>query len=156
MSPTISKALLIGAALFLTIALIGIAVNLFGPAADASKAAQTDFANTTTELKDQKYLIYDNTVVSGSQVVNALRKFQREGEQSVLGIYVETGKNQPSAGTWYYNEFTGTNLIDSPNDSLAPTKDVKSNDFINPSGMFDATVIRDGNGVIRAIKFIQQ
>lgn len=150
------KALMFAAGLFLTMALIGIFVNVFSPSMDAAKTAQTDFSSTTTDLKDQKYLIYDNTVVSGSQVLNALRKFEKEGETQSLALYVETGRNADESGVWYYSTFTSDAVTDSGVDNLGPANDTTSQNYINPSGMFEAKVVRDTNGVIRAIKFIQQ
>ncbi|MGE7983792.1 hypothetical protein [Solibacillus sp. NPDC093137] len=155
MSETVSTALKFGAALFLVLALIGLAVNAFSPATDATKTATTDFSNTTTELKDQKYLIYDNTVISGSQVVNALRKFEKDGKTQTIGLYVETGKNN-GAGVWYYSEFASDKLTESTTQDLTLTSTVTDNNYINPSGTFESIVDRDSNGVIRAIKFTQQ
>lgn len=155
MKESTSTALLFGAALFLTLALIGLSVSVFAPSTDAAKTAQTDFSNTTTELKDQKYLIFDNTVISGSQVVNALRKFEKDGKSQSLALYVETGKNN-GAGIWYYSQFTGDRVGISSTQDLKQTSEVTNNNYINPSGMFDSIVERDKNGVIRAIKFTQQ
>lgn len=155
MKESTSTALLFGAALFLTLALIGLSVSVFAPSTDAAKTAQTDFSNTTTELKDQKYLIFDNTVISGSQVVNALRKFEKDGKSQSLALYVETGKNK-GAGVWYYSQFAGDRVGVSATQDLKLTSDVTDNNYINPSGMFDSIVERDTNGVIRAIKFKQQ
>lgn len=156
MSETVSTALKFGAALFLVLALIGLAVNAFSPATDATKTATTDFSNTTTELKDQKYLIYDNTVISGSQVVNALRKFEKDGKSQTIGLYVETGKNTTGAGVWYYSTFASDKLTESTTQDLTLTSTVTDDNYINPSGTFESIVERDSNGVIRAIKFTQQ
>jgi hypothetical protein len=156
MPGTVSTALKFGASLFLVLALINMAVNVFSPSTEATKAATTDFSNTTTELKDQKYLIYDTTVISGSQVVNALRKFEKEGKDQSLALYVETGKNGPGAGVWYYSNFTGGSVTQSATQDLTATSAVTDNGYINPSGMFKANIQRDSNGVIRAIKFVQQ
>jgi hypothetical protein len=153
MKESTSTALMFGAALFLALALIGISVNVFSPATEAAKAATTDFSSATTELKDQKYLIYDNTTISGAQVVNALRKFQAEGESGNIAINVKTGKK--TAGTWYFNNFTTAGGISSG--GITPDKVNTSTDpeYVNPSGMFKATVERDSNNVIRAILFVQ-
>lgn len=149
-------ALMLGAALFLTLALIGISVNVFSPATEAAKSATTEFSNTTTELKDQKYLVYENTTISGSQVVNALRKFEKEGKDQSLAIYVETGKDV-GVGTWYYSQFTDkANALTPGVESLDKTTNVIEANYINPSGMFQSRVERDSNGVIRAIRFEQQ
>ncbi len=154
MSGTVSTALKFGAALFLVLAIIGIAVNVFSPATEAAKVATTDFSASTTELKDQKYLIYDNTTISGSQVVNALRKFQAEGEAGNIAVEVITGTN---GGKSYFGTFSGDTVTPSSAEGAKTTKvnDSTSKEFINPSGMFKATVERDTNSVIRLIKFTQ-
>lgn len=154
MKESTSTALMFGAALFLVLALIGISVNVFSPATEAAKTATTDFSSATTELKDQKYLIYDNTSISGSTVVNALRKFQAEGKAGNIGIRVVTGKN--TAGQWYYNGFSPATGIETTT-GIQPTNVsvTTANEYINPSGMFKATIKRDTNQVIRAIEFIQ-
>jgi len=155
MKESTSTALMFGAALFLVLALIGISVNVFSPATEAAKAATTDFSSATTELKDQKYLIYDNTTISGSQVVNAVRKFQSEGEAGNIAIQVVTGKNP--TGTWYFNDFTTAGGITGDGLMKKPTNVNISTDveYVNPSGMFKATVERDNNSVIRALIFEQ-
>lgn len=154
MTETTPKALLFGAALFIALALIAIAVNVFSPATEAAKTATTDFSSATTELKDQKYLIYDNTTISGSQVVNAVRKFQAEGEAGNVAINIKTGKN--ASGTWYYNNFSESAGISTggQTDTSKINKSTES-EYVNPSGMFRATVKRDSNSVIRAIEFVQ-
>lgn len=160
MKESTSTALLFGAALFLTLALIGLAVNVFTPSTEAAKTAQTEFSTTTKELKDQKYLIFDNTAITGSQVMAALRKFEKEGSEQSIALHVATGKNP--TGTWYYSSFTDKTAAltavanGDGTDNLAYTSDVTNIDYINPSGMFDANIERDSNGVIRAIKFKQQ
>lgn len=150
MKESTSTALMFGAALLLAIALIGLAVNVFSPSTEAAKTATTDFSQATTELKDQKYLIFDNTTISGSQVVNAIRKFEAEGKANNIGIYVKTGKN---SGNWYYNTLNGDQMTT----ASTPTNVSNSThaEYINPSGMFKATIKRDSNQVIRAIEFIQ-
>lgn len=153
MTESAPTALKFAAGLFLVLALIAIAVNVFSPATEAAKTATTDFSSATTELKDQKYLIYDNTTISGSQVVNALRKFKTEGEAGNLAINVKTGKN--SSGTWYYNTFSAGSGISQGGKEPTLINTSTDPEYVNPSGMFRATVHRDSNSVIRAIEFVQ-
>ncbi|MED3575056.1 hypothetical protein [Cytobacillus praedii] len=152
MTGNVSTALKLGAALFLTLALIGICVNVFTPSTEAAKIATTDFSATTTELKDQKYLIYDNTTISGSQVVNALRKFSTEGAAGNIGIRVKTGRG---SDTWYYNNVSSNGDTVTPTSKPTNVGNQTNTEYINPSGMFKASIIRDSNQVIRAIEFIQ-
>ncbi|SEF53781.1 ABC transporter permease [Paenibacillus sp. UNC499MF] len=154
------KALIMAAGFFLAIALITIAVVMFISAQDATKAAQNNFSDIQTELSQTAFTVYDNTVVSGSQVVNALRKF---ADKEQFGIQVQTGKNP--VGSWY------TNKIDtaSPSSSnygtvISPiSRDAVTNatleshvDYVNPSGKFKARIIKDKSNVIRALEFMQQ
>jgi len=156
MSDTVATALKFAAGIILAIVLVAIGINVFTPAADSAKTVTTDFASNTTELKDQKYLIYDKTVVSGSQVLSALRKFETEAKAQNLAINVKTGQN-PS-GIWYYSIFSdGANTLTNSNiQNLENAIKTTHVDFINPAGMFDAEVKRDKNGVIRAVLFSQQ
>lgn len=142
------KALLFGAGLFLTIALITLFVIIYSTASDASKAAQNEFSGLQTELSEQTYLVYDNTKVSGSQVVNAIRKFK--GQQ--IGIMVKTGKGDTS---WYLYNASKPDSLGNATGKPENIVDETSSAYINPSGTFSAKVVRDNNNVIRAIEFTQ-
>ncbi|WP_028393929.1 hypothetical protein [Bacillus cihuensis] len=150
------KALFFGAGLFLTIGLITLFVMVYGSATEASKSAQTEFSGLQAELKDQKYLVYDNTKVSGSQVVNAVRKFKSEGEAGNIGVYIETGKNGNGTGTWYYSNASSVNNLAKASVDTSNLSDETNSNYVNPSGMFNATIVRDSNNAIRAIKFVQE
>jgi hypothetical protein len=142
------RALLFGAGLFLTIAFITIMVVTFSTATDASKAATNEFSSVQTELSEQSYQVYDGTTVSGSQVVNALRKF----EDKDIGINVITGKG---GDTWYINDASTIDSLSTASGSSSSVKDIASQEYINPSGKFQAKIQRDSNNVIRAITFEQ-
>lgn len=159
MSETTATAIKFAAAIIMAVVLVGIGIMVFTPAADSAKSVTTDFTSTTTELQDQKYLTYDNTKVSGSQVINALRKFKSQAAEGSIGLYVQTGKDGSgtTSGTWYYANFDGTTVSTTgAQTDLSKTSDVKNTGYVNPAGMFKADVQRDKNGVIRAIKFIQE
>lgn len=143
-----------GSGLLLTIALITIVVMVFVLSQDPAKSASSDFNNLSSELKDQKYLTYDNTTVSGSQIANVLRRFSTEGKAGNLGIKVTTGQGY---STWYYN------TVSENGDTINPTttntsviSDSTNPYYINPSGTFTSKIVRDSNQVIRAIVFTQQ
>ncbi|GAA0853867.1 ABC transporter permease [Paenibacillus glucanolyticus] len=153
------SALKMAAGFFLVIALITIAVVMFISAQEATKNAQENFSDIQTELSQTSFTVYDNTTVSGSQVMNALRKFS---DKDQFGVQVITGKNL--VGTWYnkivnitvpigttaYGSITGN----APG-QLTTTSDESSNDYINPSGKFKAQVITDNSGVVRGLVFKQ-
>lgn len=149
------KALFFGAGLFLTIALITLFVMIYTTASDSSKEAQSDFSGLNAELKDQKFLVYDNTTVSGSQVSNAVRKFKQEGENGNMGVYIETGKNSSGSGKWYFQNATNEDNLVEGSSTITSINTPSSTDYVNPSGQFKATIVRDSNNVIRGLKFVQ-
>ncbi|OMF76752.1 ABC transporter permease [Paenibacillus glucanolyticus] len=152
MGSNATAALKLGAAVFLTIALITIVVSLFISSTDAVKEGQTQFSSIQTQLSQTRYNIYENTTLSGSQVMNAVRQFNNETQ---FGVYVQTGKN----GVTYYgntfNQTTGEIDGTAKNTNLQPAQDETNNNYINPSGKFKSSVVRDANNMVRGIVFIQ-
>ncbi|OZQ68863.1 ABC transporter permease [Paenibacillus sp. VTT E-133280] len=154
------KALVMAAGIFLAVALITLAVVLFITAQDSTKAAQSNFSNIQTELSQTAFTVYDNTTLSGSQVVNALRKFR---DQDQFGIQIVTGKNP--IGQWYGKIINTGVPLDSVTygmvEGVAPgqisqTVDEADINYVNPSGKFRANLVLDSSNVIRGIVFRQQ
>ncbi|GEL05558.1 hypothetical protein [Rummeliibacillus stabekisii] len=149
-----SKALMFGAGILLAIALITLSVLVYSTSTEPAKSATSDFNNLSTELKDQKYLSYDNTTVSGSQVVNAVRRFATEGKNNDLGLKIVTGQGN---STWYYNTVSNSgDTLTASTSSVSEINNTNSSQYVNPSGTFKANIVRDSNQVIRAIEFVQQ
>ncbi|MNZ96303.1 hypothetical protein D3C78_1154920 [compost metagenome] len=154
------KALVMPAGIFLAIALITLAVVLFTSAQDSTKAAQSNFSNIQTELSQTAFTVYDNTTLSGSQVVNALRKFS---DQEQFGIQIVTGKNP--TGQWYgkvinagvpLDSITYGTVVGEAPGKLSHTVDEANVNYVNPSGKFKAQLVLDRSNVIRGIIFVQQ
>ena len=154
------KALVMAAGIFLAIALITLAVVLFISAQDSTKAAQSNFSNIQTELSQTAFTVYDNTTLSGSQVVNALRKFS---DQDQFGIQIVTGKNP--AGQWYgkaintgvpIDSVTYRSVIGVAPGQMSHAVDESNINYVNPSGKFRAQLVHDSSNVIRGIMFHQQ
>ena len=106
------------------------------------------------------FTVYDNTTVSGSQVVNAIRKFYQKDQ---FGIRVITGKNKSynlahpglyygydvnSDGTINFNAMRNTDVYLATDEAL--------DSYVNPSGKFKASLVVDSSNVTRAIVFDQQ
>jgi hypothetical protein len=154
------KAIVMAAGIFLAVALITLAVILFISAQDSTKAAQSNFSNLQTELSQMQFTVYDNTVLSGSQVVNALRKF---GGEDQFGIQIITGKNP--AGQWYgkvlntgvpLDSITYGSVVGPAPGRLDDTVNEADVNYVNPSGKFRSQLVKDSSNVIRGIVFRQQ
>ncbi|OZB95092.1 ABC transporter permease [Paenibacillus sp. XY044] len=156
-----SSALKVAAGIFLTIALITIVVILFISAQEATKTAQNNFSDIQTELSQASFTVYDGTSISGSQVTNALRKFK---DKDQFGILVKTGKNRQ--GQWYGNQLNISTDIANDNygsvvntqqriGNLTETANESSNEYVNPSGKFKASIVKDSSNVVRGLVFEQ-
>lgn len=159
MDTPLVKGIVIGVALFLLVAVLTIAIFAFNIGQDASKSSTQELTTISTDMQEQKYLVYDNMELSGSSVSNTIKKLENDGKANKIGVHVKTLQN-PN-GTWYYNTFSGSNgsgsLSEGASGVLANTYDIKnSNEYINPSGKFTGQVFRDKNNAIRAVIFTQK
>ncbi|GAB1159673.1 hypothetical protein YWY31_56980 [Paenibacillus illinoisensis] len=150
----------VAAGIFLTIMLITIVVIITISSQDAAKQGQTKMAAITTQLSDTEYQTYSNTTLSGSQVLNAIRQYMN---QEQFGVQVITGKQKITnpSGTFYGNEFVVngsvvTEVKYGKRDYLSSAENQSSDLYINPSGKFQSSIVRDENNMIRGIIFKQQ
>lgn len=153
MDQSLVKSIMVGAALFLTVAVLGIVVYAFNIGQDASKSGANKVNAITSDLNEQDYLLYDNLELSGSAVVNALKKLEADGKGEKIGVQVITGAN--ASGTWYYGSFDGDKLTKTVDD-FSKVYTIGDNEYVNPSGKFKGSIKRDKNNMIRAIIFTQQ
>lgn len=158
------KALLMAAGILLTIALITIAVNLFGSASEATKSAQNEFSSMQEQLSAAAFSHYENGIQTGSQVKAAIRKYIK---QEGFGILVKTGKNKTAgeAGVWYGNKIAVSggpgsvnygSVVSAGESNITLAEKETDNSYINPSGQFKGQLIYDNNNSIRGIIFEQK
>lgn len=143
-----------GAGIVVTLAIISIAFIVFNMAKDSTISSTNEINDINSQIAESKITIYEGTVISGSDVVGVIRKFNGD----YLGIQVKTGKN--TSGTWYgYNvtiDSDGAIITNTALSTVSDAVDETSNDYVNPNGKFLGKVYRDANGTITAITFTQQ
>lgn len=143
------------AGIVITLAIISIAFIVFNIAKDGTMAGINKISAMNAMIAESDITIYDNQEVSGSEVVNVIRKFNK----SYLAIRVITGKDR--TGTWYgYNASISTSsgiatISAESSSDIADTIDEKNTRYINPNGRFLGKVFRDENGAAVAIVFTQ-
>ncbi|MDQ0087505.1 hypothetical protein J2T12_000899 [Paenibacillus anaericanus] len=147
----------VAAGIFLTIMLITIVVIITISSQDAAKQGQTKMASITTQLSDTEFNTYNNTTLSGSQALNAIRQYMSLEQ---FGIHVTTGKGDTSH---YGNELeinATSGVVDkvkgAGNGTLVNAENQSLDSYINPSGKFKSTIVRDKNNMIRGIIFKQE
>lgn len=155
-----SDGLKFGAGLFLTIAFITTCALVFFISQDGAKMATKKFSTLNTELSQSEFSSYENSTVSGSQVLNAIRKYT--GTNSEFGVSVKTGKAVTKV--WYGRTVndgvatgsTGYGAINGAGSgSITEANDETKTNYINPNGSFTTRIIKDENNMVRGIIFDQ-
>ena len=100
-----------------------------------------------TEFAESDKVVYDNTTVSGSEVMNVIKK--TDGEK--VGIYVKTKKSETYYG--YQFDLSSGALGAAAKGNYALAAETSSDTYINPYADFKGSVIRDSNDT--GIKFVQ-
>ncbi len=129
----------LGAAVLITIAAIAIAVALFSMGADVTKSSESDIKGLSQVMVSKKFEAYNNTEVSGSNVINAIRMYAETGS---LTVSVTTKAATAASKYDSSNKYTITNNTDG--------------NYINPVGTFTSTLTTNANGVITQITFVQK
>lgn len=144
------KGLMLAAGIIITCIIISLGFYIAREASDTASSGTRQISELQEEFTDASKTMYDNTEVSGSEVINVIRKFSDE----MLGIKVQTKKN-----TSYYN-YQFSDADGSLGQRAATdykTAQVATNtNYINPAGRFLGNVIRDANGTITGLFFQQQ
>ncbi len=136
MNENVQKSLVMGASIMVTIGVISIGLMIFGQGTGLVKESSKNLVDITQELANKKYIAYDDTVVSGSEVINA------------IGLYTQKGQSIEVTTTM------GNSVVYTSN-NLYSNDNVTSGNYINVGGMFKSSITKNANGVITKISFSQ-
>jgi hypothetical protein len=143
------KGLMLAAGTIVTCLIISLGFFIAKEAKDSATTGANQISKLNNEFVDNDKVIYDATEVSGSEVINCIRKFRNE----TLGIVVTTKKGTTS---YHYT-------VDEKNGSLSKASkseyktsmEITDKEYINPTARFSGAVVRDANDTIIGIKFVQ-
>lgn len=102
-----------------------------------------------TEFAEQDKTKYSGVNVSGSEVVNAIKKMENEN----VGVYVVTKSSQDFYG--YDFDLQDGELKGENDNTYKLAVENSSDQYINPYALFKGEVIRNSNDVITGIQFVQ-
>lgn len=134
---------IIGAAVA-ALVLVSVLLALVYRARAFSEVTGDKVNNMTVAAEESDYTKYDGAIVTGSDVVSAIKYFEGMGE---VCITVTTSK-----GTHSYI-YTGPDLQTKSDISVSNTRKKTSEYYINPSSKFLGSVVRDADGTITNIVF---
>lgn len=141
--------ILIAMAVLVTIGGVGYGMSHVKQAKTTGNIATKEHAKLQGELSDAEYDAYDGTVISGSEVINVVKKFEDES----VSVKVITKKS-----TAYYGYSLDANNELKTGSTSSPSKmqDITSPLYVNPSGNFTGSLLKDSNDVITGICFTQE
>lgn len=112
-------------------------------------------ATVMAEIDNEEFNRYQDTSVSGSEVLNLIKRY----DGSNTGIIVTIASGGTSTSTCYCKGLSCANGVASYNDStslgtIADAKDVtKTSKYINPTKKFTGEVLKDAAGNIVGLHF---
>ena len=144
------KGLILAAGIIITCIIISLGFYIAREARDTASAGTGQINELQAEFTDAAKTMYDGTEVSGSEVLNVIRKFADES----LGILVSTKKNST-----YYNynfDITNGDMGKATANNYKNAQDISSEKYINAMARFMGSVVRDANGTITGLIFEQE
>ena len=155
MDGAVGKLLGLGVTLFFLAGAFIYGLVAYNQGADASKESNQETSSTLAAMKENKYEMYDNMEMKGSQVVNTVKKFREDGEGGKIGVKIVTNTNK--SGKWYYNSFDAK-ALNPVTTNISELYDASGSNvaYVNPNGTFKGSIDRDANNTIRAIIFTQK
>ena len=144
------KGLMLAAGIIITCIIISLGFYIAREASDTASSGTGQINELQAEFADTSKTMYENTEVSGSEVINVIRKFSDE----MIGVKVQTKKNT-SYYIYQFNDTDGSLKTASTLDYKSAQNATSAN-YINPTGRFLGSVVRDANGTITGLSFVQQ
>ena len=144
------KGLMLAAGIIITCIIISLGFYIAREASDTASSGTGQINELQAEFADTSKTMYENTEVSGSEVINVIRKFSDE----MIGVKVQTKKNT----SYYIYQFNDTDgsLKNASTLDYKSAQNATSANYINTTGRFLGAVIRDANGTITGLSFVQQ
>ena len=143
------KGLILAAGTIITCVVISLGFFIAREAKDTASNGANQINKLNAEFVESDKVIYDGATVSGSEVINVIKKFKNEK----LGILVKTNKSKTYYG-YSFNENDG-DIIGQVNSKNVDPTDSDSVNYVNPYVNFVGRIIRDKNEVITGIVFEQ-
>ena len=143
------KGLIMAAGTIVTCLVISLGFFIAKEAKDSAANGAGQISKLNAEFIESDKMIYDSTQVSGSEVINVIRKFKSE----TVGVTVVTKKTTSNYN--YTIDESAKTIAKASIDEYKAGKEPTEMDYINPTARFEGSVIRDVNGTIIGIKFIQ-
>lgn len=138
------KAIMIGVGLFITIIIIAAVMLITGIGQDLLNQGTEKAGNVSSSLTQQETAAYDNTKMTGAQVISAVKKYYNDTNIAV------------QVGTITYTPYkVNGNVLDknSSQPAMGDITNTSSTSYISPTAQFQASLVKNAAGGVIGIKF---
>lgn len=143
------KGLILAAGTVITCLVITLGFYLSKEAQATANTGTSKIGKINSEFAENDKTMYDGIRISGSEVVNAIKKLEYEK----VGIRVVTNGAENFYG--YHFDLTSGEIMHASSIKYDQSITTSSSNYINPYAMFQGKVIRNANNVITGIEFTQ-
>lgn len=144
------KGLMLAAGTIITCVVITLGFYISKEARATAANGAKEINKLNAEFAESDKTIYDGVVVSGSEVINLIKKTEDEA----LGICVKTKSSMTYFG--YNFDISTGDLATKSNKTYFDAINETATTYVNPYGNFRGHVIRNANEVITGIIFAQE
>lgn len=161
MDSNIQKALWLGVGILFFVAVVSTGIFLFGKGKTLAESSGDQLDSMSKQLSEVEYSSYDNCEISGSDVLNAIKKYKASGGEMI--IVVKT--SYPSTTQYISSGTVNTTVLSTALSGKTKTltdQDIKdagtktTTTYINPLGSFYSQLIYDSNDAVKGITVVQQ
>lgn len=147
MSDIVKEFIFIGGCVIAALMIVAMLFTVTNKGKDFTDSASDKLTAMSVAVEESDYTKYDGAVVTGSDVVSAIKYFDTTDDVCVTVV--------TSKGTNNYI-FTGPDLSTPSDLSISNTRDKASQYYINPGSKFLGECVRDQDGTITNIIFTVQ
>lgn len=147
MSDIVKEFIFIGGCVIAALMLIALLFTVTNKGQDFTNAASDKLTAMSVAVEESDYTKYDGAIVTGSDVVSAIKYFDSTDDVCIT-VVTSKGSNN------YI--FTSPDLTTPSDLSVSNTRDKSSKYYINPSSKFLGECVRDSDGTITNIIFTVQ
>lgn len=141
--------IIIGIIVLMTIGLVYSVQKLNNQSQESVNIGSSKLTKLNSDLQDSDTAMYDGISISGSEVLNVIKNYSEEK----VSIKVVTKKSTTYYG---YSVDAGNNLTTGATGSLKKAESITDNQYINPTGSFKGSILKDSNDVATCLVFTQE
>lgn len=144
------KGLILAAGTIITCVVISLGFYIAREAKNTASGGANEINRLNTEFSESDKTIYDGAIISGSEVISAIKKMKKQN----VGVCVKTNQSN-NYYCFIFDEDTGT-LGEKSNSEYKMSTKSDSSEYINPYASFEGKIVRDSNDVITGLIFSQE